>query len=138
LCLASRPSTLKRLDGLINDCGIIVGIKSRGRNSVRKSTTSRQRNQVDYQRRYRRQQTSLRKPSRDDVARVALHWIINEALKRDKEGQLCKWTELIVKHLVDQGFDRDAARRRIHELIERYEDGWGFQRKPHLTPHQDD
>lgn len=105
---------------------------------MRKPTTSRKRNQADYQRRYRQQQTSLRKPSRDDVARVALHWIMVECLERNKEGELGKWTEIIVKRLVKQGFDRDAARRRIHQLIERYEGGWGFQRKPHLRSHPDD
>ena len=34
------------------------------------------------QRRYRQHQNALRKPSRDDVARVALHWIIETALQR--------------------------------------------------------
>jgi len=106
---------------------------------VGRSTISRRSHQAEYQRRYRQQQTSLRKPSRDDVARIALHWIINEALRRNKEGELGKWTELVVTRLTDQGFDRDAARRRIDQLIERYEDGWDFQGKPHLAcGHQND
>ncbi len=105
---------------------------------MRKSTTSRKRDQADYQRRYRQQQTSLRKPSRDDVARVALHWIIVRCLEQENEGELGKWSELMVRRLVKQGFDRDAARRRIHQLIERYEGGWSFQRKPHLWGHPGD
>ncbi len=104
---------------------------------MRESTTSRRRKQADYQRRYRQQQTSLRKPSRDDVARVALHWIIVRCLEQEQEGELGKWTEIMVRRLVKQGFDRDAAHRRIHRLIERYEDGWGFQRKPHLRARPD-
>lgn len=90
------------------------------------------------QRRYRQQQKALRKPSRDDVARVALHWIIKTALERNKEGELGKWSETIVRRLVRQGFDGDAARRRIQQLIECYEDGWQFQGKPHLHHDNDD
>jgi hypothetical protein len=90
------------------------------------------------QRRYRQQQKALRKPSRDDVARVALHWIIKSALERNKEGELGKWSETIVRRLADQGFERDAARRRIDQLITRYEDGWRFQGKPHLRHDNDD
>jgi len=90
------------------------------------------------QRRYRQQQKALRKPTRDDVARVALHWIIKTALERNKEGELGKWSETIVRRLADQGFERDAARRRIDQLIECYEDGWAFQGKPHLRQDNDD
>ncbi|MGB3506807.1 MAG: hypothetical protein WBA37_15660 [Xanthobacteraceae bacterium] len=90
------------------------------------------------QRRYRQHQNALRKPSRDDVARVALHWIIETALQRHKEGELGKWSETIVRRLADQGFERDAARRRIDQLITRYEDGWRFQGKPHLRHDNDD
>jgi hypothetical protein len=73
------------------------------------------------QRRYSQQQKALRKPTRDDVARVALHWIIKTSFERNKEGELSKWSETIVKRLVRQGFDGDAARRRIDQLIECYE-----------------
>ena len=90
------------------------------------------------QRRYREQQKALRKPSRDDVARIALHWIIRTALERNKEGELSKWSETIVRRLMRQGFDGDAARRRIDRLIEQYEGGWDFQGKPHLRHDNDD
>ncbi|MBN9015073.1 MAG: hypothetical protein J0H25_19035 [Rhizobiales bacterium] len=90
------------------------------------------------QRRYREQQKALRKPSRDDVARLALHWIIKTALERNKEGELSKWSDTIVRRLMRQGFDGDAARRRIDQLIEQYEDGWAFQGKPHLRQDNDD
>mgnify|MGYP001109762566 CR=1 FL=1 len=90
------------------------------------------------QRRYREQQKALRRPSRDDVARVAMHWIIKTALERNKEGELGKWSETIVRRLMRQGFDGDAARRRIDRLIEQYEGGWDFQGKPHLRHDNDD
>jgi hypothetical protein len=90
------------------------------------------------QRRYRQQQKALRKPTRDDVARVALHWIITKALRRNRESELEMWSETIVKRLVRQGFERDAARRRIDQLIARYEGGWAFQGKLHLRHDNDD
>ena len=90
------------------------------------------------QRRYRQQQKALRKPTRDDVARVALHWIIIRLLRAGRDGDLGKWSETIVKRLVRQGFEGDAARRRIDLLIARYEGGWSFQGKPHLRHDNDD
>jgi hypothetical protein len=45
---------------------------------------------------------------------------------------LAIWSKHLIEILVDQGFDRNASRRRIDELIRRYEDGWNFQLKPHL------
>lgn len=99
---------------------------------MRKMIRDRKATQAEYQRGYRAQQAALRKPSRDDVARAALHWIITEALERNKEGELAKWSSIIVSRLVEQGFDRDAASSRINQLTEMYEDGWTFQRKPHL------
>ena len=99
---------------------------------MRKPRQTRHRDQAAYQREYRRQQKAVRKPSRDDVARVALHWVITEALRREREDDLVKLCDLIRDRLVGQGFDRDAASRRIDDLIARYESGWDFQRKPHL------
>lgn len=88
--------------------------------------------QAVYQRAYREQQKSLRKPGRDDLARVALFWIITKALQRDKEDELARWEKLMTERLVEQGFDRDATRIRINGIIERYRDGWDFQLKPQL------
>lgn len=88
--------------------------------------------QAVYQRAYREQQKLLRKPSRDDLARVALFWIITKALDRHKEGELAKWEKLMTDRLVEQGFDRDATRTRINGIIERYSNGWEFQLKPQL------
>lgn len=90
------------------------------------------------QRRYRQQQNALRKPTRDDVARVALHWIIIKLLRVGRDGDLGKWSETVVKRLVQQGFDGNAARRRIDQLVARYEGGWAFQGKPHLRHDNDD
>ncbi|UZE46941.1 hypothetical protein ONR75_18175 [Rhodopseudomonas sp. P2A-2r] len=98
-----------------------------------KPITRRRAKQADHQRAYRLQQKDLRKPSRDDVARLALHLMINEALRRGQDEELSRWCETIVTQLAAQGFERDAAYRRVDQLIERYADGWTFQRKPHLA-----
>jgi hypothetical protein len=100
---------------------------------MRKPITRRRTEQADQQRAYRMQQKALRKPSRDDVARVALHLMITEALSHDQDGELGAWCDHLVTRLVAQGFDRSAAYRRVDQLIERYADGWLFQRKPHLA-----
>lgn len=104
---------------------------------MRKTINDRRTEQAAYQRAYRMQQKALRKPSRDDVARVALYWIITEALRRDKDGELGKWCDIVVTRLADQGFDRHCAHRRVGQLIEQYAEGWEFQRKPHLRSGED-
>lgn len=103
-----------------------------------KPITRRRARQADYQRAYRVQQKYLRKPSRDDVARLALHLMINDALRRGQDEELGRWCEILVTQLAGQGFERDAAYRRVDQLIERYADGSAFQRKPHLAQSRGD
>jgi hypothetical protein len=100
-----------------------------------KSNKRRRIHQADYQRAYRQQQKASQRPSRDDVARLALYLMISEGLKDGQERKLADWCETVTTGLVEQGFDRDATRHRLDELIERYADGWDFQLKRHLTQH---
>uniref|UniRef100_Q07SK3 Uncharacterized protein n=1 Tax=Rhodopseudomonas palustris (strain BisA53) TaxID=316055 RepID=Q07SK3_RHOP5 len=88
---------------------------------------------ADYQRAYRQQQIALRKPTRDDVARVALHLMITEALSNGRDGELDELCDTLVTRLEAQGFSKDGAYRRVDQLVERFASGWGPQRKPHLT-----
>ena len=114
-------------------CVVLGGVTGiTGGQGMRKSKAKRLSEQAVYQRAYRMQQKALRKPSRDDVARVALHLMIGEALKHNHDGELDEWCAALVIRLADQGFNRHAAHRRVDELIARYADGWAFQRKPHL------
>lgn len=93
----------------------------------------RRQRQAEYQRRYRESQKALKKPSRDDVAAAALHFMIVDALKTAKGRLLLdKMQDKIVEVLVKQGFGRAASRARLDELVERYEAGWQPQKKAHL------
>lgn len=88
--------------------------------------------QAEYQRAYRADQKRKRIPSRDDAARVVLHWYLTDLLSDDNETELNDFHREIVRRLVELGFDRDGAERRVSDLTDRYEEGWTFQSKPHL------
>ena len=96
-----------------------------------RTRSNRNKTQAEYQRAYRAEQKAKRKPSRDDVARVALHWMILHSLGKEPQ-HLDRLRATIVARLAVQGFDHEAAAARLDELIDRYEEGWDFQRKPHL------
>jgi hypothetical protein len=89
------------------------------------------------QRVYRERLKEERRPSRDDVARIALHWLIVEtarmAEKQNKPSRMNKVEEVLLEGLVAQGFDPRASDQVLGELIDKYVDGgWNFRRKLHL------
>lgn len=53
---------------------------------MKQSTKTRRIHQADYQRAYREQQKTLRKPTRDDVARLALYVMIRERLDEGRSA----------------------------------------------------
>ncbi|MEX6508890.1 hypothetical protein [Jiella sp. M17.18] len=93
--------------------------------------------QAEYQRRYRAEQRRQRAPSRDDVARVTLHWFVTLLVGNGDYSGLMKLRGEIVRRLVEQGFDPEKAARRVDDLIERYEDGWTFRLKSGLADARD-
>ena len=99
--------------------------------------SARNERQAEYQRAYRADQKRLRIPSRDDAARVALHWFITLNIENDNQVGLSRIHHEIVRRLVDLGFDQQGADRRVSDLIDRYKDGWVFQAKPHLRGETD-
>ena len=104
---------------------------------MRPSRAARRKEQASYQRAYRAEQTARRKPTRDDVARLALYTAITTMISQDGAGELAACSQALVTDLVAQGFDRNAADSRVENLIARYADGWVPQRKVHLTrPHE--
>jgi hypothetical protein len=74
--------------------------------------SERLRKQCERQKDYRDRLRAERKPTRDDIVRVLLHY-----------------------GLADQGFDKDASLGVIDDLIDKYtKRGWDFRRKVHLMP----
>ncbi len=79
-----------------------------------------------------------RRPERDDVARVALFWLISGAIKKGRLAALERLQDKIVAMLVDQGFDEREADLVFDDLVAKYRSGVSpFRRKVHLL-HPDD
>ncbi len=77
-------------------------------------------------------------PDRDDVARMLLHFSFGQLLRPGREKTLVRIVRLLVAKLAQQGFSEVHARRVIDGLLDRYEDGWAFQRKQRLLAQLDD
>ncbi|AYM83784.1 hypothetical protein G6L67_19770 [Agrobacterium tumefaciens] len=76
---------------------------------------------------------SARRPERDDLARVALYWLIRRAIEKDQEAELGKFQDVIVSMLSDQGFDEGECDRVFNDLVSKYRSGGlPFRRKLHL------
>ena len=74
-----------------------------------------------------------RRPERDDVARVALFWLIRRAIEKGQEAELDKFQGKIVSMLVEQGFDERECDLLFDELVAKYRaEGHPFRRKVHL------
>lgn len=74
-----------------------------------------------------------RRPERDDVARVALFWLIRRAIEKRQEAELDKFQDKIVSMLVDQGFQERECDFVFDELVAKYRvDDRPFRRKLHL------
>jgi hypothetical protein len=102
-----------------------------------RSRTQRLRDQRERQQAYRDEQRRLRRPGRDDIARVALRWLILGTAKlAEREGNPARMNKVegdLLEALVEQGFDRSASDAVLGDLIDRYVDGkWDFRRKVHL------
>lgn len=102
---------------------------------------SKSRRHKDQQAKYRREQKLLRRPNRDDVARVAFHWLVINAhllAERTKNKRRMHVVEdAILDKLIAQGFDSNASEDVLERLISKYVDGWDFQRKPYLIVQED-
>ena len=77
-------------------------------------------------------------PDRDDVARMLLHFAFGQLLRPGREKTLARIVRLLVAKLEQQGFSEVHARRVIDGLLDRYGDGWDFQRKQRLLARLDD
>ncbi len=76
---------------------------------------------------------SEKRPTRDDVARMALFWMVSNMAQKAEKGVLDEFHDRMVKLLKDQGFDEMASDEVLDDLIRKYSTGnWPFRRKVHL------
>ncbi len=104
---------------------------------ARETKAERLEKQKKRQAEYRAAQTEMRRPSRDDIARVALHWLLvsldKEAKQSGSTSSKHKIEGIIIERLAGQGFDEHAAETALDDLTRKYvKEGWEFQLKPHL------
>jgi len=98
-----------------------------------KSEAIRNRKQRERQQKLRDADRKAKRPGRDDVARVALYWLISRAIEKEQHEELEKFKERIVAMLAEQGFDSRQCETVLEDLIYKYRTGGSpFRRKPHL------
>jgi hypothetical protein len=93
----------------------------------------RLRRQRDYQRSYRERLKANRVPDRDEIARELLHQAVLDNLVAGREAELERLMDEVIDGLVARGYDGNGSRRVFSDLIDRYEQGWTFQRRLHLV-----
>jgi len=100
---------------------------------ARKPEDIRNSEQRERQRKLREADRKARKPGRDDVARLALYWLISRAIGKGQHEELEKFRDKMVEMLSEQGFDPRQSETVLGELIYRYgTTGSPFRRKVHL------
>lgn len=108
---------------------------------ARKSLKQRTEEQRARQAQVRLAARELRRPDRDDIARMLLWQMISGIEKRssDKRDMLDKLRNQIVDGLETQGFDVRESEDVFEGLVKRYANGvFPFRRKLHLNPETPD
>ncbi|WP_151983175.1 hypothetical protein [Rhizobium sp. EC-SD404] len=98
-----------------------------------RQAATRRREQRERQQSYRDEMREMRRPDRDDIARVWLWRSIRMAMKAKEEHQ--DWMyQTILELLAAQGFDERQSESALEELIDRYSQAAKppFRRKRHL------
>ena len=104
------------------------------RKRTRQSPEEQLRKQREYQAGLRERKRKARCPERDDFARMLFHHVATQSLGHmEREAKFLRLMDEIVKLMVGQGFDATATDIALSKLLDRYEDGWSFRRKVHLT-----
>ncbi|WP_417691602.1 hypothetical protein [Roseibium sp.] len=96
----------------------------------RASLKQRRAKKAERQRNYRQRQKEARRPSRNDIATTTFHMIVQETARVGNWSTFNKMLDLVTARLVERGFDKVATEKAIDDLVEKYENGWEFQRKP--------
>lgn len=105
----------------------------------RKSRSQRREDQRVRQQDQRDKAKKACKPSRDDVARMTLWWLISGTWKKDRNARarLDEVRDALTDLLKAQGFDQQAASNEIERLYVLYRtDKPPFRIKRHLRPNQ--
>lgn len=98
--------------------------------ATNRQQAERLRKQRERQQEYRDRLRAERRPGRDDIARILLHFMIVKAQKSGDKGGMEKLISMLLDALADQGFDKDASLDVIDDLIARYtKGGWDFRRR---------
>lgn len=100
-----------------------------------KSISVRRREQRDRQKAYRDDMRALKKPERDDIARVWLWRTLRACITApDPDAAFDPILDAILDTLEFQGFDRQQSELAIDDLINRYKRSSSppFRRKCHL------
>jgi hypothetical protein len=105
----------------------------------RQSREERLKKQREYQAGYRRRMKEDKVPDRDVIAQAFLyHAVVNSLGNPKREQRLYRVLEEVEALLIGMGFDPARTRQAFNGLLDRYEDGWRFQRKVHLLPRPDE
>ena len=100
---------------------------------ARKPKDIRNSEQRERQRKLRLADRKARKPARDDVARLALYWLISRAIEKRQHEELEKFRDKMIEMLTEQGFDPGQSETVLGDLIYKYgTTGSPFRRKVHL------
>lgn len=99
-----------------------------------KPISVRRREQRDRQKAYRDQQRNLKRPSRDDMARVVFWAVLRAHILTKREDKLDGINDLLVEQLGNQGFDPRQIDLAFEEIVDRYSASSTppFRRKVHL------
>ncbi|MEP3429985.1 MAG: hypothetical protein ABJN98_14960 [Roseibium sp.] len=97
--------------------------------SSRPSYKQRLAKKAERQRAYRKHIKDQKRPSRNDITATLFHYFVLETAKVGNWKDFNKVMEKITDRLVERGFDRTASTKAIDALVDKYEDGWEFQRR---------
>jgi hypothetical protein len=102
--------------------------------NTKKSKKQRLEEQALRQKRARDQAREMRRPNRDDIARVLLWEVISTAhASETRDELLAKVCNAVLRHLAEQGFDESASEAVFWELADKYQSGIPpFRIKRHL------
>lgn len=100
----------------------------------KKSKKQRAEEQALRQKRVRDLAKQLRRPTRDDIARVLLWEVISTAhASETRDELLAKVCNAVLRHLAEQGFDEQSAETVFWQLADKYQSGIPpFRIKRHL------